>query len=140
MTFYQLNPTIPLRSPKASGEAVAVIDMSLEHDLMWVIIDDTTGQVWTVPNRDVRAFANYSAGRNLKPEPEPVNAVIDARTELDCFAAQWIAQPGATARLLSACLTEDHVRDALRMMALSKFGLPQEMPDWMPDFMGEAKP
>lgn len=63
--FYQLNPTIPLRSPKASGEAIGVIDYSVEHDLMWVIIDDATGEIWTVPNRDVRAYANYSAGRNL---------------------------------------------------------------------------
>lgn len=63
--FYQLHPTIPLRSPKASGEAIAVIDMSIEHDLMWVIIDDATGEIWTVPNKDVRAYSNYSAGRNL---------------------------------------------------------------------------
>jgi len=65
VSFHQLNPTIPLRSPKASGEAVAVIDYSYDHDLMWVIIDDATGEIWTVPNKDVRAYANYSAGRNL---------------------------------------------------------------------------
>ena len=62
----QLNPTIPLKSEKASGECIAIIDYSIEHDLMFVIIDDATGQIWTVPNPDVRAFANYSAGRNLK--------------------------------------------------------------------------
>jgi len=61
-----LNPTIPLKSEKASGECIAIIDYSIEHDLMFVIIDDATGQIWTVPNPDVRAFANYSAGRNLK--------------------------------------------------------------------------
>jgi hypothetical protein len=87
VTFTQLNPTIPLRSDKASGEAIAAIDYSIEHDLMWVIIDDTTGQVWTVPNKDVRAYANYSAGRNLKPEPP----TPDAAAVLDAFAAQWIA-------------------------------------------------
>lgn len=64
MALTQLNPTIPLRSPKASGEAIAVIDYSIEHDLMWVIVDDETGQVWTVPNSEVRAYKNYSAGRN----------------------------------------------------------------------------
>lgn len=65
MSLTQLNPTIPLRSPKASGEAIAVIDYSIEHDLMWVIVDDATGEIWTVPNKEVRAYANYSAGRNL---------------------------------------------------------------------------
>jgi hypothetical protein len=137
MTFYQLNPTIPLRSDKASGEAVAVIDYSIEHDLMWVIIDDTTGQVWTVPNKDVRAYANYSAGRNLKPEPP----TPDAAAVLDAFAAQWIAQPGATQRLLATCLDAAQVLKVLRMIAEHPAGLLQEgAHSWMPDFMGEAKP
>jgi len=137
MTFYQLDPTIPLQSDKASGEAVAVIDYSIEHDLMWVIIDDTTGQVWTVPNRDVRAYANYSAGRNLTPgAPTPyADAVLDA------FAAQWIAQPGATQRLLATCLDAGQVLEVLRMIAEHPAGLLQEgARSWMPDFMGEAKP
>ena len=68
----QLNPTIPLRSEKASGEAIAVIDYSIEHDLMWVIIDDKTGEIWCVPNKDVRAYTNYSVGRNLNKEIKDV--------------------------------------------------------------------
>lgn len=136
MTLTQLNPTIPLRSDKASGECIAVIDYSIEHDLMWVVIDDATGQIWTVPNKDVRAYANYSAGRNLKPEP----AKDDAAT-LQAFAEQWIAQPGATQRLLAACLEPVHVVSVLRMIAEHPAGLLQEGPNsWMPDFMGEAKP
>lgn len=61
--FYQLRPSIPLRSPKASGEAIAVIDYSKEDDLLWVIVDDETGQLWWVPNGEVRAYKNYSIGR-----------------------------------------------------------------------------
>ena len=61
--FYQLRPSIPLRSPKASGEAIAVIDYSKEDDLLWVIVDDETGQIWTVPNGEVRSYKNYSIGR-----------------------------------------------------------------------------
>lgn len=137
MALTQLNPTIPLRSDKASGECIAVIDYSIEHDLMWVVIDDATGQVWTVPNKDVRAYANYSAGRNLKPEP----AKDDAAAVLKAFAAQWIAQPGATQRLLAACLTEKHLMKALHMLAENPAGLLQEgTASWMPDFMGEPKP
>jgi hypothetical protein len=139
MTFYQLNPTIPLRSPKASGEAVAVIDMSLEHDLMWVVIDDTTGQVWTVPNKDVRAYANYSAGRNLKPEPPRRDDY--AERLLASFITQYLAQPGETERFLRTCIDRKSLIAALEMIA-NRDGdpLPEGTPDWMPDFMGEAKP
>jgi hypothetical protein len=73
----QLNPTIPLRSERATGEAIAVIDYSIEHDLMWVIVDEKTGEIWTVPNRDVRGRENYSAGRLLKSRAE-LSAAIDA--------------------------------------------------------------
>jgi len=71
MALTQLNPSIPLRSPKASGEAIAVIDYSKEDDLLWVIVDDATGQIWTVPNAEVRAFRNYSIGRNTVDEVHP---------------------------------------------------------------------
>lgn len=64
----QLNPSIPLRSPRASGEAIAVIDYGPEHDLLWVIVDDTTGQIWSVRNPDVRAYKNPSIGRNTVDE------------------------------------------------------------------------
>lgn len=134
MTLTQLNPTIPLRSDRASGECIAVIDYSIEHDLMWVVIDDATGQIWTVPNRDVRGYANYSAGRNLTPPAKDATAVLKA------FAAQWIAQPGATQRLLAACLTEEHLLEALHMLAEHPAGLLQEgSASWMPDFMREEK-
>lgn len=63
-TFNQLSPSIPLRSPRASGEAIACIDYGPEHDLLWVIIDDRTGQLWTVKNADVRAYKNVSIGRD----------------------------------------------------------------------------
>ena len=69
--FYQLRPSIPMRSPRASGEAIAVIDYGKEDDLLWLIIDDSTGQVWCVPNAEVRAFRNYSIGRNTVDEVKP---------------------------------------------------------------------
>lgn len=85
--FYQLNPTIPLKSPKASGECIAVIDYSSEHNLLFVIIDDETGEVWTVPNADVRGFKNYSVGRNLE-----VNKLTEKQLEnleINQFKPEW---------------------------------------------------
>jgi hypothetical protein len=50
-------------TPKGSGLALAVIDYGLEHSLLWVVAMDTTGEIWCVPNGDVRAQKNWSAGR-----------------------------------------------------------------------------
>ena len=67
--FTQLNPSIPMDTPKGSGLALAVIDYGLEHSLLWVVaIDDSgdsgdSGEVWCVPNEGVRMQKNWSAGR-----------------------------------------------------------------------------
>lgn len=59
----QLNPSIPMDTPKGRGFAIAVIDYSIEHSLLWVVAIDKTREIWCVPNRDVRIQANWSAGR-----------------------------------------------------------------------------
>jgi len=60
----QLNPQIPMMTPKGSAQAIMVIDYSEEHDLKWVCIQDSTGEVWTWPNDKVRGFKNITTGRN----------------------------------------------------------------------------
>lgn len=61
--FTQLNPSIPMDTTKGSGLALAVIDYGLEHSLLWVVALDDSGEIWCVPNGDVRAQKNWSAGR-----------------------------------------------------------------------------
>lgn len=61
--FTQLNPSIPMETPKGRGLAIAVIDYGLEHSLLWVVAIDATREVWCVPNADVRVQKNWSAGR-----------------------------------------------------------------------------
>ncbi len=61
--FTQLNPSIPMETPKGRGLAIAVIDYGLEHSLLWVVAIDATREVWCVPNADVRMQRNWSAGR-----------------------------------------------------------------------------
>jgi len=51
--------------PCGPGEAVAVIDYSKEDDLLWVIIMDSSGEIWTVPNQFVRGIRNVSIGRDI---------------------------------------------------------------------------
>lgn len=60
----QLNPPIPVNTPKGNGEAWLVIDYHPETDIMWVVCLDDTGQVWTFKNQEVRGIKNVTIGRN----------------------------------------------------------------------------
>lgn len=62
----QLNPALPMITPRGSGWAHFVIDYSQEHDLMWVVFLDSTGECWTFSNRDVRIDKNYTLGRTFE--------------------------------------------------------------------------
>jgi len=59
----QLNPTIPLDTPKGSGQALLVIDYGPEHHLLWVVAIDETREIWTWANPEVRARVNPTMGR-----------------------------------------------------------------------------
>lgn len=61
--FTQLDPPLPLETSKGRGYAFAVIDYGFEHNLLWVVALDHSGEVWCVPNSEVRMQANWSAGR-----------------------------------------------------------------------------
>lgn len=60
----QLDPQIPMITPKGKGQCIFVIDYSEEHDLKWVVIQDDTGEIWCWPNDKVRGFKNITMGRN----------------------------------------------------------------------------
>jgi hypothetical protein len=66
----QLNPTVPLWTPKGAGFAHFVIDMGQEHHLMWVVFIDETGECWTFANPEVRIQYNISMGRPKPNGPE----------------------------------------------------------------------
>jgi len=60
----QLNPTIPVWvENKGKGHAIGWMDYSQEHHLMWIIAFDSTGEIWTFPNPQVRLQANISMER-----------------------------------------------------------------------------
>lgn len=61
----QLNPTIPLETPKGSAIAHFVIDYGIEHNLIWVCFQDDTGECWAWDNTKVRACKNITIGRLL---------------------------------------------------------------------------
>jgi hypothetical protein len=65
MMLTQLNPPLPLLTPKGKAWAHLVIDYGPEADLMWVCFQDQDGACWTWSNRDVRIQANATLGRRL---------------------------------------------------------------------------
>lgn len=69
----QLDPPLPLLIPakKAWGWAHLVTWNSLEHSLYWTIFLES-GEIWTVPNEEVRAYApNWTAERRDAPTRWP---------------------------------------------------------------------
>jgi hypothetical protein len=70
MTILQLHPPIPLDTPKGSAQAWFIIDYSSEHDLLWVCAIDATGEIWVLPNAEVRAQKNITMGRELEKRRE----------------------------------------------------------------------
>lgn len=62
----QLNPLIPLITPKGKAWAHIVIDYGQEHDLLWVCFQDETGECWTWKNNQVRIQENITMDRSKK--------------------------------------------------------------------------
>ena len=68
VSMLQLNPMIPMWTPKGEGYAFLVIDYSQEHNLLWVVALNDGGEVWAFPNKDIRLMKNFSMGRTKKVE------------------------------------------------------------------------
>lgn len=59
----QLNPPLPLITSKGKGWAHLLIDYSQEHDLLWVVFLNQSGECWTFPNSEIRIDTNLSLKR-----------------------------------------------------------------------------
>jgi hypothetical protein len=78
----QLNPPLPMETPKGGGWAHFVIDYGPESALLWVVLMDADGACWTVPNPEVRMSFNWTMGRRKTDDPAPTEepARVGART------------------------------------------------------------
>ena len=66
--FTQLNPMIPMVTPRGHGWAIGVIDRSQEHPIEFVVAQDDGGQVWVWTQKDVRVSLNKTYGRTADPQ------------------------------------------------------------------------
>lgn len=79
----QLNPPIPMISPKGKCLCHFMIDDGIEHHLKWVCFQDGTGEVWTWENPEIRAQKNTALGReNISPFYEPTSVAISTNKYL----------------------------------------------------------
>ena len=64
----QLNPPIPIWTPKGRALAQILIDYGAEHHLLWVCFQDN-GECWTWENPQIRAETNMTFQRaTIVPE------------------------------------------------------------------------
>ena len=61
-TMLQLNPPIPVTTPRGKALAHVLIDYGPEHDLIWTCFQDD-GEIWCWRNQDVRAQTNITFDR-----------------------------------------------------------------------------
>jgi hypothetical protein len=66
MVLLQLNPPLPVNTPKGKGLAHLVIDYGPEHNLNWTVFIDKTGECWTFCNSEIRAQNNVTLGRSIE--------------------------------------------------------------------------
>jgi hypothetical protein len=59
----QLDPPMPMDTPKGKALCHFMIDYGAEHDLLWVCFQNDSGECWTWNNRDIRAQKNISMYR-----------------------------------------------------------------------------
>jgi hypothetical protein len=71
-TVLQLNPPIPMNTPKGEGFAHILIDYGPESDLYWTVLITATGEIWTYANRHVRASKNITLGRTDPSVPAAI--------------------------------------------------------------------
>jgi len=58
----QLNPPLPVKTPKGKAWAHVLLDYGMETDLIWVCFQDNTGECWSWPNKDIRIQENMTLG------------------------------------------------------------------------------
>ena len=66
----QLDPTIPLITPKGPALAHFLVDYGPEHHWLWVCALDEGGECWTFQNPEIRFCANPSMGRTKGKTPK----------------------------------------------------------------------
>lgn len=70
MSFTQLDPALPVTvEDKGAGYAIAVIDYGQEHDLIWVVVLNESGEIWCSPNPQKLDDGQSAHGQRVDGRP-----------------------------------------------------------------------
>lgn len=83
----QLNPTFPLTTPLGKALCHFMIDNGDEHHLLWVCIQDDTGEIWVWPNTQVRGRNNPTMGRKIDEAADHIETLESVMKD----DAKWLA-------------------------------------------------
>jgi hypothetical protein len=78
MSILQLDPPIPVITPKGDGYANLLIDYGPEYNLLWVCFLDDSGECWTYDNTQIRAQKNVTMGRTFVSRHQPKAPAVAA--------------------------------------------------------------
>lgn len=59
----QLNPPVPMDTPKGPGYAFLHTDYGIEYDDVWTVGLNESGEIWKFKNSEVRLQKNITFGR-----------------------------------------------------------------------------
>lgn len=90
----QLQPSIPIITPKGKALAFLVNDCGDERDLEWTCWLDSNGECWTFRNRDIRAQKNVTQGREyISPFYDPDDVKLPCKHQLDMnYDGNWFCK------------------------------------------------
>lgn len=81
----QLNPPIPLNTPKGEGLCHFVIDYGPEDNLFWTVFIQATGECWTFGNPEIRDSKNITLGRTFKDSKHEPDYKLHCNTSAHCY-------------------------------------------------------
>jgi hypothetical protein len=90
----QLNPPIPVVSPLGNALCHVIIDYGPEQHLMWVCLQDETGECWTWPNPKIKAQANITLGRFEQQPATPEEIRRITQEQVDAAEFRRLTTPG----------------------------------------------
>ena len=64
MMIVQLNPALPIITPKGEAYAHFLMDYGMEEHLLWVCFINDTGECWTFRNAQIRLKPNETFNRS----------------------------------------------------------------------------
>lgn len=85
----QLDPPLPLITPKGRALAHFLIDYGPEHHLLWTCFLNAGGECWTFSNPEIRLEANFTMGRTHERRNDKIGIAPCTVGQQPVGSRQW---------------------------------------------------